>query len=122
MGAPGGHLGRFTIFTQAAAEKLDALYGGKNGKLSEEKKGYRVPRATMTNSDLPRIINSDEVQSRVVPAKSQSKFRRIKKNPLKNLGSMIKLNPYALVQKRQGRTMSKTKSATKKVAKTAAQK
>merc|ERR1712080_170075 len=120
--APGGHLGRFVIFTEAAFAKLDAVFGGANGKLSEEKKGFRVPRATMTNSDLPRIINSDEVQSRVVPAKSQSKFRRIKKNPLKNLGSMIKLNPYALVQKRQGRTMSKTKSATKKVAKTAAQK
>jgi len=120
--APGGHLGRFVVFTEAALAKLDSIYGGKNGKLSEEKKGFRVPRATMTNSDLPRIINSDEVQSRVKPAKSQTKFRRIKKNPLKNLGTMVKLNPYALVQKRQGRALSKTKSATKKVAKTAAQK
>merc|ERR1711939_1154316 len=120
--APGGHLGRFVVFTEGALAKLDSLYGGKNGKLSEEKKGYRVPRPTMTNSDLPRIINSDEVQSRVKPAQKQTKFRRIKKNPLKNLGTMVKLNPYALVQKRQGRTMSKTKSATKKVAKTPAQK
>merc|ERR1711896_92715 len=67
--APGGHLGRFVIFTEAAFAKLDSLYGGKNGKLSEEKKGYRLPRAIMTNSDLPRIINSDEVQAKVVPAK-----------------------------------------------------
>merc|ERR1711939_919920 len=120
--APGGHLGRFVVFTEAAFAKLDGIFGGANGKLSEEKKGYRVPRSTMTNSDLPRIINSDEVQARVVPAKVQQKFRRIKKNPLKNLGTMVKLNPYAIVQKRQGRTMSKTKSATKKVAKTPAQK
>merc|ERR1719359_2398395 len=109
--APGGHLGRFVVFSEGAFAKLDAVYGGKNGKLSEEKKGYRVPRATMTNSDLPRIINSDEVQSRVVPAKSQMKFRRIKKNPLKNLGTMIKLNPYAAVQKRQGREATKNKKA-----------
>merc|ERR1711934_870081 len=120
--APGGHLGRFVVFSEGAFAKIDAVYGGKNGKLSEEKKGYRVPRATMTNSDLPRIINSDEVQARVVPAKSQAKFRRIKKNPLKNLGTMVKLNPYALVQKRQGRLMSKSKSTTKKVARTPAQK
>merc|ERR1711934_1156495 len=120
--APGGHLGRFVLFTEDALAKLDALYGGKNGKLSEEKKGYRVPRHTMTNSDLPRVINSDEIQSRVKPAQSQAKLRRIKKNPLKNLGTMVKLNPYALVQKRQGRLMSKSKSTTKKVARTPAQK
>merc|ERR1711990_224638 len=120
--APGGHLGRFVVFTEGALAKLDSLYGGKNGKLSEEKKGYRVPRHTMTNSDLPRVINSDEIQSRVKPAQSQAKFRRIKKNPLKNLGSMIKLNPYAAVLKRQGRLMAKSKSTTKKVARTPAQK
>merc|ERR1712070_291563 len=112
--APGGHLGRFVVFTEGALAKLDGLYGGKNGKLSEEKKGYRVPRHTMTDSDLPRVINSDEIQSRVKPAQSQAKFRRIKKNPLKNLGTMVKLNPYALVQKRQGRLMAKSKSTTKK--------
>merc|ERR1712023_592691 len=53
--APGGHLGRFVIFTEPAFAKLDALYGGKNGALSTEKKGYRLPRSMMTNSDLPRI-------------------------------------------------------------------
>merc|ERR1711937_126264 len=101
--------GRFVVFSEGAFAKLDAVYGGKNGKLSEEKKGYRVPRATMTNSDLPRIINSDEVQARVVPAKVQQKFRRIKKNTLKNLGTVVKLNTYAIVQKRQGREATKTK-------------
>merc|ERR1712205_169121 len=66
--APGGHLGRFVVFTENAISKLDALYGGKNGAPSTEKKGYRLPRQMMTNSDLPRIINSDEVQSKVKPA------------------------------------------------------
>merc|ERR1711968_249907 len=55
--APGGHLGRFVVFTEGALSKLDSIYGGKNGALSTEKKGYRVPRGMMTNSDLPRIIN-----------------------------------------------------------------
>jgi len=68
----------------------------------------------MTNSDLPRIINSDEVQCKVVPAKTQSKFRRIKKNPLKNLGVMVKLNPYAMKQKRQARAGEAGKKAMKR--------
>merc|ERR1712178_182048 len=87
--APGGHLGRFVIFTEQALAKLDGLYGGKNGALATEKKGYRVPRQMMTNSDLPRIINSDEVQAKVRPAKISDtavQTKRIKKNPLKNLG------------------------------------
>merc|ERR1711896_39185 len=119
--APGGHLGRFVVFTEDAFAKLDAVYGGKNGKLSEEKKGYRVPRATMTNSDLPRIINSDEVQSKVVPAKTQSKFRRIKKNPLKNLGVMAKLNPLAMAQKAAAHCQAK-QGGSKKLKRTTEQK
>merc|ERR1711966_510076 len=67
--APGGHIGRFVIFTEAAFAKLDAIWGGKNGAPSTEKKGYRLPRAMMTNSDLPRVINSDEVQAVVRPAR-----------------------------------------------------
>merc|ERR1712022_95024 len=123
--APGGHLGRFVVFTESAFGKLDALYGGKNGSLSTEKKGYRLPRAIMTNSDLPRIINSDEVQAKVVPAKLSAtavQKKRIKKNPLKNLGTMIKLNPYAKKLKYDGKNASKAKSTKTKVKRTAAQK
>merc|ERR1712227_1084671 len=123
--APGGHLGRFVIFTEGAFAKLDALYGGKNGALSTEKKGYRLPRGMMTNSDLPRIINSDEVQAKVRPAKKSDcgpSTKRLKKNPLKNLGTRIKLNPYAKKLKTEGRIAASTKSANKKPKRTAAQK
>merc|ERR1712086_1234752 len=51
--APGGHLGRFVVFTEGAFAKLDGLWGGANGAVSTEKKGYRLPRSMMTNSDLP---------------------------------------------------------------------
>lgn len=128
--APGGHLGRFVIFTENALSKLDGLYGGKNGSVSTEKKGFRVPRSMMTNSDLPRIINSDEVQAKVRAAKVSSAVgakgnrKRVKKNPLKNLGTMVKLNPYALTTKYNGARASAgkaTKAANKHV-KNAAQK
>ena len=37
--APGGHLGRFCIWTKSAFEKLDAIYG-TGRKLASMKKGY----------------------------------------------------------------------------------
>ncbi|CAL9233881.1 unnamed protein product [Arabidopsis halleri] len=58
--APGGHLGRFVVWTKSAFEKLETVYGSFE-KPSEMKKGYVLPRAKMVNADLGRIINSDEV-------------------------------------------------------------
>jgi len=98
--APGGHLGRFCIWTKDAFERLDALYGSYR-KPSEEKVDFRLPRPLLTNADLSRIINSDEVQSHLRDKIPQQKHHPRKKNPLKNLGSLIKLNPYAKTLKRR---------------------
>jgi len=97
--APGGHLGRFIIWTKGAFEKLDSLYGTP-AKGAEDKSDYNLPRASMSQADLNRIINSDEVQS-VLNAKKRPTLIRRKKNALKNLGVMAKLNPFALVQRRK---------------------
>uniref|UniRef100_M4BK82 Large ribosomal subunit protein uL4 n=1 Tax=Hyaloperonospora arabidopsidis (strain Emoy2) TaxID=559515 RepID=M4BK82_HYAAE len=97
--APGGHLGRFIIWTKSAFQKLDGLYGTYSKK-STVKTDYQLPRHLMNNANLGRLINSDEIQS-VVRAGTYTKHRRFqKKNPLKNLGAMVKLNPYTLVARR----------------------
>lgn len=92
--APGGHLGRFVIWTQGAFERLDSIYGTFR-KASVQKKGYRLPRPKMFNADLARIINSDEIQSTVRAAKETVRVARQRKNPLRNLQALLKLNPYA---------------------------
>ncbi|KAK3227668.1 hypothetical protein Dsin_007530 [Dipteronia sinensis] len=97
--APGGHLGRFVIWTKSAFEKLDSIYGTFE-KGSEKKSAYVLPRAKMVNADLARIINSDEVQSVVRPIKKEVKRAPMKKNPLKNLNTMLRLNPYAKTARR----------------------
>lgn len=97
--APGGHVGRLIVWTQDAFEKLDEIFGTAENK-SLLKKGFSLPRAPMTNADLSRLINSDEVQKVVKPAKTQRTKTLRKKNPLKNLGVMVKLNPYALAHRR----------------------
>lgn len=80
--APGGHVGRFLIWTKAAFEKVDSL--------------YTLPHNIVSTSDINRIINSDEVQSVVRPAKKVVAYPK-KANPLRNKAVMDELNPYAAV-------------------------
>jgi len=98
--APGGHLGRFVIWTQSAFESLDKIYGTFR-KASETKKNYHLPRPLLTNSDIARVINSDEIQSVVNPVKSAPSHVEHKKNPLRNLNVMLRLNPYAKTLRRR---------------------
>merc|ERR1719437_388045 len=64
--APGGQFGRFVIWTEGAFQKLNEIYGTyKSG--APLKKGYTLPRASMENADIARIINSTEVQSVLRP-------------------------------------------------------
>lgn len=86
--APGGHVGRFCIWSEKAMIKLDAIYDGPDAQKS-------IPRAVMTNADIARIINSDEIQSVVNPAKLHPKSYLRKKNPIKNIKALEKLDPYA---------------------------
>jgi large subunit ribosomal protein L4e len=97
--APGGHVGRFIIWTESAFKKLDALYGTWR-KESTKKNDYNLPRPIMTNNDLMRLLKSEEIQSVLRAPKKSIQRKSAKKNPLKNMKLMTKLNPYAVVQKR----------------------
>jgi len=94
--APGGHLGRFCVWTEAAFARLDAIFGTLLEK-SKEKTGFTLGRSPMVNADLARLINSNEVQAVVNAAVRDRRLSRQKKNPLKNKAAMAKLNPYAAV-------------------------
>jgi large subunit ribosomal protein L4e len=97
--APGGHLGRFIIWSAAAFQRLNQVWGSVN-RVSTQKKGYTLPRNIMFNSDVARLINSDEVQSKVRPGIKAIVRAPLKKNPLTNLGARVKLNPYAMALRR----------------------
>merc|ERR1712107_539142 len=72
--APGGHVGRFCIWTESAFKKLDGLYVTWR-KASTSKAGWNLPQ--------PKV-------ARAV----------VRTNPLKNIRSMLQLNPYAAVVKK----------------------
>jgi large subunit ribosomal protein L4e len=92
--APGGHLGRFCIWTRDAFEKLDSIYGTYR-KASTQKSNYQLPRPLMANPDLKRIINSDEIQSVLREKVPRQKVHLHRKNPLKNRLFRVRLNPHA---------------------------
>jgi len=112
--APGGHVGRFIIWTESAFKELDNVFGTKKAE-SQHKSGFRVPSGILTNADLGRIINSNEVQSAIRPAKSQI-VRAHKRNPLTHKASMHKLNPFALTRSKRLAEANK-KSTTKRTEK-----
>jgi large subunit ribosomal protein L4e len=107
--APGGHLGRFIIWTEEAFAELDNVFGTQK-TASKQKHGFVLPAPKMTNADLLRILGSDEVQSQLRPAQKRPTRARIHRNPLKNLNYMLRLNPYAAVQKRAGILASQKKA------------
>lgn len=59
--APGGHVGRFVIWTESAFKKLDELYGTWKSS-SKSKAGYNLPQPKMANTDLARLLKSEEIR------------------------------------------------------------
>jgi large subunit ribosomal protein L4e len=107
--APGGHLGRFIVWTSSAFKALDTLYGTTT-KPSELKKDFLLPSNVVSQSDLARLINSSETQGALKPPRGIAKTRRShvqKKNPLRNKQVMLRLNPYAAIFAKEGQKSSK---------------
>ncbi|KAG9011059.1 hypothetical protein FRB93_003509 [Tulasnella sp. JGI-2019a] len=112
--APGGHLGRFIVWTEAAFAKLDEIFGTPD-KVSEQKTGYFLPTAKIANPDLSRIINSEEIQSILRPIHRLEKEHRRpqKRNPLRNKAALFRLNPYARALRSQEIALAKEKAKAK---------
>merc|ERR1712107_536104 len=97
--APGGHVGRFCIWTESAFKKLDGLYGTWR-KVSTSKAGWNLPQPKMANTDLSALLKSEAIRA-VLRAPNRKVSRAVvRTNPLKNIRSMLQLNPYAAVVKK----------------------
>lgn len=67
--APGGHLGRFVIWTQGAFGLLDEVYGTFD-KAATLKKDYFLPTAKISNPDVTRLSECLAIDSRSTIAHS----------------------------------------------------
>lgn len=91
--APGGHLGRFCIWTKDAFKSLNNVFGTTK-RPGSQKKNYRMQRPILNCADLARIINSDQVQSVIKAPKTSVSLHTKKVNPLTNKHAMKKVNPF----------------------------
>jgi len=102
--APGGHLGRFIVWTSSAFNALDSIYGSTT-QPAELKKDYVLPQNTVSQPDIAKLINSSEVQSVLRPVRGGNVTKRAnvqKKNPLRNKQVLLRLNPYAAAYSKAG--------------------
>jgi large subunit ribosomal protein L4e len=108
--APGGHVGRLCIWTESAFKRLDAIYGSW-AKPSKEKVHFNLPMTKMTTTDLSRLLKSDEIQKALRAPKKETQKRVLKRNPLKNVSVMKRLNPFAITQKKIAKAVEKNRKA-----------
>ena len=98
--APGGHVGRFCIWTEGAFKELNNIYGTHKNP----SKNWNLHHNEVSNPDLARIINSNEIQSAIRNKKTSVAHHEIqKKNPLVNKGAMDNLNPNAKIVREAAR-------------------
>merc|ERR1739840_48844 len=87
------------IWTESAFKKLDGLYGTWR-KASTSKAGWNLPQPKMANTDLSALLKSEAIRA-VLRAPNRKVTRAVvRTNPLKNIRTMLQLNPYAAVQKK----------------------
>jgi len=118
--APGGHMGRFCVWTESAFAKLDSIFGtATEPSTTRVHNGvaYRMPKLQMGNSDLSRLINSDEIQSKINAPKEGTKPAVLKTNPLKSAAAMAVLNPFAAEYKKKNAAAQTAAEKAKKVTK-----
>jgi len=95
--APGGHVGRFIVWTKAAFEQLDKIFGTFTQE-SLVKKGFTLPAPMLTSTDITRILHSEEVRRVLKPKKLQPKKGGRYAQPtngIKNRRLRLRLNPFS---------------------------
>jgi large subunit ribosomal protein L4e len=110
--APGGHVGRFIIWTKKAFQALNSIFGTFK-VAGTQKGGYRIQRPLMQSADLSRLINSDQIQSVIRPKLTNIKVNR-KKNPLRNASEMRRLNPFEAKRKQLQQQQQEARQANRR--------
>jgi large subunit ribosomal protein L4e len=102
--APGGHFGRFIIWTESAFRALSSIFS------SAGKHDYQLPRAVISNPDVTRLIKNSSVQENIAPPKKSVRLHSKQRgNPLVNKARMDLLNPYDDIRRKQVQDQEKVR-------------
>lgn len=114
--APGGHVGRFIVWTESAFKELNNIFGTYT-QSSAQKKGWTLPTHEVTNPDIARVINSNEIQSAIRSSKKDRVLHNKQTgNPLTNTKALDLINPNArLIRETARRVNQERREARQKV-------
>eukprot|EP01012_Entosiphon_sulcatum_P032229 TRINITY_DN40_c1_g1_i1.p1 TRINITY_DN40_c1_g1~~TRINITY_DN40_c1_g1_i1.p1 ORF type:complete len:411 (-),score=81.73 TRINITY_DN40_c1_g1_i1:30-1262(-) len=88
--APGGHFGRFVLWSEGAFRALNQYFG--NGTKPASKRHYTLPAPILSNTDVFRVLASAEIKS-ALRNRRVSRRPNTNLNPLTNAHALRKLNP-----------------------------
>jgi large subunit ribosomal protein L4e len=109
--APGGHVGRFIIWTEGAFNELNNIFGTSK-QAGVQKKGYVLPTHEVTNPDIGRVINSNEIQSAIRQSQKDRVLHSSQKpNPLNNTKALDRVNPNAKLVRETARKANEERRA-----------
>jgi large subunit ribosomal protein L4e len=94
--APGGHLGRLCVWSKSAFDQLDNVFGTatRPSERTFNARNWSLPKTCMTNTDVEKILSSDEVYN-VLDKNPKLPLCTLKRgNPIKNSKVMATLNPF----------------------------
>lgn len=112
--APGGHVGRFIIWTESAFKELNNTFGTYK-QAAASKKGWTLPSHEVTNPDIARVINSNEVQTAIRAAKTDGVVHyRQKHNPLTNQKASDVLTPIGKLARENATKLNKERCEARK--------
>lgn len=100
--APGSHVGRFIVWSEAAFKALNEVYGTFT-EASIVKRGFTLPQPMLKNPDITKIMKDEKIR-RVLKARKMDYMKKpkpINRNPLKNIRAMAKINPYKVMLRRK---------------------
>jgi large subunit ribosomal protein L4e len=106
-------MGRFVIWTESAFSKLNHIFGTTT-KLSQVKKGFKIPTAQMAVPDMKRVVKAAE-KAKILREKKEVRKAPKRLNPLRNWAAMIRLNPYAAIAKNRMHQIQIAKAKAKAV-------
>merc|ERR1712198_18446 len=95
--------------------KLNPIYGTWR-VASKDKTRWNLPQPKMAVTDLSKLLKAEEIRQVLRAPNKSVKRAVVKTNPLKNIRTMLQLNPHAAVTKRAAELGKVTKKAPAKKA------
>merc|ERR1711902_179405 len=91
---------------QSFAKTKEAVVFLRKNKASTTKAGWNLPQPKMANTDLSVLLKSEAIRKVTRAPVKKIVHAVVRTNPLKNIRSMLQLNPYAAVQKKNAELTS----------------